>query len=64
MNNRRVHHDPEYWERPNEFYPDHFLPQNVSARPTYAYIPFGIGIRSCPGELVPKADKEKERERD
>ncbi|KAF8371078.1 hypothetical protein PRIPAC_77507, partial [Pristionchus pacificus] len=32
--------DPEHWERPDEFFPDHFLPEKVAARDPYAYVPF------------------------
>ncbi|AEI47158.1 cytochrome P450 [Runella slithyformis] len=44
-----LHRDPKYWQKPNEFYPDHFLPENIKARPTYSYIPFGGGPRMCVG---------------
>ncbi|CAH0385379.1 unnamed protein product [Bemisia tabaci] len=44
-----LHHDARYWEKPYEFYPEHFLPENVEKRPKYAYIPFSIGMRDCPG---------------
>ncbi|XP_039287796.1 probable cytochrome P450 4p3 [Nilaparvata lugens] len=45
-----VHRNPKYWSNPLEFHPDHFLPENVSARPKYSYIPFNMGPRNCPGE--------------
>ncbi|KAF6213113.1 hypothetical protein GE061_010828 [Apolygus lucorum] len=44
-------HKPEYWERPNDFYPDHFLPEKVAERPKGAFLPFGFGGRVCPGKL-------------
>lgn len=44
-----LHRDPKYWQKPAEFYPDHFLPENTKARPTYSYIPFGGGPRMCVG---------------
>nr|AIW80015.1 cytochrome P450 CYP417B1 [Nilaparvata lugens]AIW80016.1 cytochrome P450 CYP417B1 [Nilaparvata lugens]AIW80017.1 cytochrome P450 CYP417B1-3 [Nilaparvata lugens] len=46
-----VHRNPKYWSNPLEFHPDHFLPENVSARPKYSYIPFNMGPRNCPGQL-------------
>ncbi|XP_072152532.1 cytochrome P450 4C1 [Bemisia tabaci] len=44
-----LHHDARYWEKPYEFYPEHFLPENVEKRPKFAYIPFSTGMRDCPG---------------
>ncbi|XP_075232266.1 cytochrome P450 4C1-like [Lycorma delicatula] len=44
-----MHRNPKYWTRPNEFYPDHFLPENEAARPKYSYLPFSYGLRMCPG---------------
>ena len=44
-----THRHPEFWERPLEFYPEHFLPEAVAARPRYAYSPFGAGPRICIG---------------
>jgi cytochrome P450 len=44
-----MHRDPRFWERPNEFYPDHFLPETEKERPRLAYMPFGAGPRMCIG---------------
>lgn len=44
-----VHRHPRYWERPNDFYPEHFLPENISKRPKLSYLPFGAGPRMCIG---------------
>ncbi|MGA0557409.1 cytochrome P450 [Larkinella sp. VNQ87] len=44
-----LHRDPRYWENPERFDPDHFLPERVKNRPTYAYLPFGGGPRMCIG---------------
>jgi cytochrome P450 len=45
-----THRHPEFWERPLEFSPDHFAPEQVEARPRYAYYPFGAGPRVCLGK--------------
>ena len=39
----KVHHNPEYWEKPDEFYPEHFLDKDGSVKTPEAFIPFGIG---------------------
>ncbi|BES95454.1 cytochrome P450 [Nesidiocoris tenuis] len=44
-----LHRDPRFYCRPNEFYPDHFLPEAVSRRPKNSYIVFSHGSRNCPG---------------
>ncbi|XP_077289012.1 cytochrome P450 4C1-like [Arctopsyche grandis] len=46
-----VHRNPKYWKRPEEFYPDHFLAEEVASRPQYAYVPFSSGLRVCIGKL-------------
>ncbi|MEJ2208818.1 MAG: cytochrome P450 [Anaerolineae bacterium] len=45
-----THRHPEFWARPGDFYPEHFEPQAVEARPRYAYYPFGAGPRVCLGK--------------
>ncbi|CAH0394214.1 unnamed protein product [Bemisia tabaci] len=49
MSAHDLHHDPEYWERPGEFYPEHFSPANEKSRPKGAFVPFMGGKRVCPG---------------
>lgn len=44
-----THRHPEFWEKPLEYYPEHFTPQQVEKRPRYAYYPFGAGQRICIG---------------
>ncbi len=44
-----THRHPEFWEKPLQFYPEHFMPEAVAARPRFAYLPFGTGQRICIG---------------
>ncbi|PAA47032.1 hypothetical protein BOX15_Mlig001422g2 [Macrostomum lignano] len=51
-----VHHRAEYWERPNEFYPEHFLDNKGRYRSSPYLIPFLIGRRSCVGESLARME--------
>ncbi|KAF1753449.1 hypothetical protein GCK72_020006 [Caenorhabditis remanei] len=42
--------DARYFERPYEFYPEHFSPERVNAREAFAFIPFSAGPRNCIGQ--------------
>ncbi|MEV5593833.1 cytochrome P450 [Streptomyces sp. NPDC052496] len=44
-----VHLNPDHWPEPERFVPERFAPEKVAGRPRLAYIPFGIGPRSCEG---------------
>lgn len=44
-----LHMDEKYYERANEFYPEHFTVKAKQNRPRNTYIPFGDGPRSCIG---------------
>ncbi|MDX2139104.1 MAG: cytochrome P450 [Chloroflexota bacterium] len=44
-----THRHPEFWEKPLDFYPEHFAPAATETRPRYAYLPFGAGQRICLG---------------
>ena len=44
-----LHRKPSLWERPDCFEPERFLSERASARPRFAYIPFGAGPRICIG---------------
>ena len=48
-----IHHDPRFWDSPDEFIPERFLPNEdgspAEALTGPAYIPFGTGHRRCPG---------------
>ena len=45
-----VHRHPEFWDNPEKFEPDNFLPSKVNQRPKFAYFPFGAGQRICIGK--------------
>ncbi|MYJ73983.1 MAG: cytochrome P450 [Gammaproteobacteria bacterium] len=49
-----VHHDPRFWESPDEFLPERFLPETEGSLPAAlgspAYMPFGRGNRVCTGD--------------
>ncbi|GMR35745.1 hypothetical protein PMAYCL1PPCAC_05940 [Pristionchus mayeri] len=51
------HLAPEHWERPMEFYPDHFTTEAASARHPYAYFPFSAGPRNCIGQKFALAEE-------
>ncbi|XP_065214503.1 probable cytochrome P450 6a23 [Planococcus citri] len=45
-----IHTDKQYYEKPDEFYPEHFTKEAISERPHFAYLPFGEGPRVCIAE--------------
>ena len=45
-----VHHDPRWYDHPERFDPDRWLPERAADRPKLAYFPFGGGTRICVGE--------------
>jgi cytochrome P450 len=44
-----VHHNPKYWDDPETFDPNRFLPGRIKKRVKYSYLPFGAGKRFCLG---------------
>lgn len=44
-----THRHPAFWDRPDDFLPDRFAPEQAAARPRFAYFPFSGGPRQCIG---------------
>jgi cytochrome P450 len=45
-----MHHNPKYYEEPNQFNPDRWTEEYKSRLPRFCYFPFGGGTRGCIGE--------------
>jgi cytochrome P450 len=41
---------PQFWDNPELFNPDRFLPEQANQRPKFAYLPFGAGLHTCIGK--------------
>jgi len=45
-----MHHNKNYWDKPEEFRPDRFNEANMKLQHPFSYLPFGIGPRVCIGQ--------------
>ncbi|XP_069584374.1 cytochrome P450 2K6-like isoform X3 [Ranitomeya imitator] len=48
--------DKNYFEKPDEFYPEHFLNSQGHFVKNEAFLPFSAGKRRCTGEILAKAE--------
>ncbi|XP_070801075.1 cytochrome P450 2J5-like [Pituophis catenifer annectens] len=53
---RSVLLDPEQWETPEEFNPNHFLDKDGKFVEREEFLPFGIGKRTCMGEQLARIE--------
>ncbi|XP_070801383.1 cytochrome P450 2J5-like [Pituophis catenifer annectens] len=53
---RSVLLDPEQWETPEEFNPNHFLDKDGKFIEREEFLPFGIGQRICVGKLLARIE--------
>lgn len=51
ISNWSMQMDPQYFPNPEIYDPLRFTEENVQARPSYTYMPFGDGPRNCIGEF-------------
>eukprot|EP01084_Bolivina_argentea_P038006 70268_1 len=51
-NHFAINHSKKYWEKPNEFYIDHFLDKNGKFKMNKNICTFGIGMRNCMGQSL------------
>ncbi|RIA87775.1 cytochrome P450 [Glomus cerebriforme] len=49
VNAWQIHHNPKYWENPNQYNPERFLSSDEK-RDKFAWIPFSAGPRNCIGQ--------------
>ncbi|CAJ0587413.1 unnamed protein product, partial [Mesorhabditis spiculigera] len=47
-----IHHDPLFYEEPEEFRPERWDPEEKAKRDPLTFLPFGHGPRNCVGMRV------------
>jgi cytochrome P450 len=50
------HRHPDFWEKPEQFYPEHFSAECSAKRPHHAYMAFSSGPRMCLGNTFALAE--------
>ncbi|NRQ36731.1 cytochrome P450 [Nonomuraea sp. NN258] len=53
-----VHLNPRYWPEPRAFVPERFSPERQAGRARHAFVPFGLGPRSCEGASLAMVEAE------
>ncbi|XP_035277768.1 cytochrome P450 2K6-like [Anguilla anguilla] len=53
---RSVHRDKNHWEKPDHFYPPHFLNEQGKFVKREAFMPFSAGRRVCVGEMLARME--------
>jgi cytochrome P450 len=51
-----AHHNPKYWDEPEEFRPERWIGDAAKKRTPYTYLPFGGGKRSCIGGAMSQVE--------
>lgn len=47
-----IHNDEQYFEKPDQFLPERFSPENIDNIKKFTFLPFGEGPRACIGERL------------
>lgn len=47
-----IHRSPKYFESPDEFNPDRFMPENAHLQAKQSLITFSMGPRNCIGKNI------------
>ncbi len=51
-----AHHNPRFWDEPEEFRPERWTDKSAKRQVKYSYIPFGAGKRSCIGGAMSQVE--------